>query len=449
MPIIIDLNDLGIRISAEGQVRAPSIGFATVIDGEVTASGAQALAGFKRHPRRTFNDAWSRLSTEPMSQALGLSRADLAAAQLRHCLTEVAAQERDAILIVPGFWSRESLSLTLGICKACGLNVIGLIDAAAANVTAHYVDQAALHIELNLHSVGVSRLRQSERTSEVDNVRGIEACGWLAFMERWLKFFAGQFVRQCRFDPLHAAASEQALFGAIPAWLQQIDKHDEVLLTLSFAGRDYTATISRIDVINAVAPLYQRVADAARALQGGAATPAIQMRATTAALPGFAEMLAVRTGGRYFVVADDAGVRHIAAQWQSLSLSATQVLRQMPVVVQQTAEGTLASDNPALPTHVICQSRAYKLQAQALVVGSGVETPPSRYLMLDTSTAGVSGMHCEMHTTANECVLTDRSRYGTFLNGNRISGSAALQPGDVVRVGTPGVELQLIREETI
>ena len=61
----------------------------------------------------------------------------------------------------------------------------------------------------------------------------------------------------------------------------------------------------------------------------------------------------------------------------------------------------------------------------------------------------MSGIHCELAIDGAQCLITDHSRYGTFLNGNRINGSAALRAGDTIRVGTPGLELQLIRAETL
>jgi len=48
-----------------------------------------------------------------------------------------------------------------------------------------------------------------------------------------------------------------------------------------------------------------------------------------------------------------------------------------------------------------------------------------------------------------QCIVRDFSRYGTFLNGHRIDGSAVLQIGDSLRLGTPGFELRLITAEKI
>ena len=61
---------------------------------------------------------------------------------------------------------------------------------------------------------------------------------------------------------------------------------------------------------------------------------------------------------------------------------------------------------------------------------------------------GVSRQHCTLQLENGQCIVRDHSRYGTFLNGHRIDGSAVLQVGDLVRLGTPGYELRLITTET-
>jgi len=57
---------------------------------------------------------------------------------------------------------------------------------------------------------------------------------------------------------------------------------------------------------------------------------------------------------------------------------------------------------------------------------------------------GVSRRHCSLSRKNGQCVLEDHSRYGTFLNGNRIDGSSVMQVGDSLRIGSPGFEFQLI-----
>ena len=95
------------------------------------------------------------------------------------------------------------------------------------------------------------------------------------------------------------------------------------------------------------------------------------------------------------------------------------------------------------PTHLLFHSTAYAIDARPLVIGA---QPPDgeRALVLDAEMPGVSRRHCTLQVADGQCVVEDSSRYGTFLNGHRISGSTVLQVGDTLRVGSPGFEMQLI-----
>ena len=70
-----------------------------------------------------------------------------------------------------------------------------------------------------------------------------------------------------------------------------------------------------------------------------------------------------------------------------------------------------------------------------------------RWLDLQQEMRGVSRRHCVVSADNGQCILTDFSRYGTFLNGHRVDGTAVLQTGDLIRVGSPGFELRLIVAE--
>ena len=59
----------------------------------------------------------------------------------------------------------------------------------------------------------------------------------------------------------------------------------------------------------------------------------------------------------------------------------------------------------------------------------------------------MSRRHCVVSKDNGQLVINDFSRYGTFLNGHRIEGSAVLQTGDLIRIGTPGFEFRLISAE--
>jgi hypothetical protein len=98
------------------------------------------------------------------------------------------------------------------------------------------------------------------------------------------------------------------------------------------------------------------------------------------------------------------------------------------------------------PTHLLLGPLARALTANPLVVGTA---PPEdgRGLRLDGETAGISRAHCRLFEAGGEVVLEDLSKYGTFLNGERVVGRVVVAPGDRVRVGSPGRELLLIAAE--
>ena len=58
---------------------------------------------------------------------------------------------------------------------------------------------------------------------------------------------------------------------------------------------------------------------------------------------------------------------------------------------------------------------------------------------------GVSRLHCLLEQDGDGVWLQDCSTYGTLLNGERVGGRVELRAGDRLRLGHPGVELELVR----
>lgn len=65
-------------------------------------------------------------------------------------------------------------------------------------------------------------------------------------------------------------------------------------------------------------------------------------------------------------------------------------------------------------------------------------------IQIKTNTGGISRQHCSLIIKNNKCVISDLSRYGTYLNDQRIESSTILSIGDKIRIGSPGIELLLI-----
>ena len=160
-------------------------------------------------------------------------------------------------------------------------------------------------------------------------------------------------------------------------------------------------------------------------------------------------MLKARVGGEVFLLEPGATTRGLLARCREMQLSDSGVslIRQLawdqsPVEAETNEEHA----GGGAPTHLLFGDRAYEIDARPLVLGSQpVDT--DRCIDLQQDMPGVSRRHCALQRENGQVVVRDYSRYGTFLNGHRIDGSAVLQIGDLIRLGTPGHELRLISVE--
>ena len=57
---------------------------------------------------------------------------------------------------------------------------------------------------------------------------------------------------------------------------------------------------------------------------------------------------------------------------------------------------------------------------------------------------GIDSKHISLRKSGDEAVLTVHGSGGTFVDGQRVSGTTVVRLGQVVRLGTPGIELHLI-----
>jgi hypothetical protein len=113
-------------------------------------------------------------------------------------------------------------------------------------------------------------------------------------------------------------------------------------------------------------------------------------------------------------------------------------------IVGESAPAPVEVPVDAVPTHVLFNGRAWPVTSVPLTLGWSVGTVP-RALTLPAGIAGLSRSHCTLQLDKGQAVIMDHSTYGTFVNDERVGGRVVLQAGDVLRLGAPGVSLQLIR----
>ncbi|HSG97191.1 MAG TPA: FHA domain-containing protein [Woeseiaceae bacterium] len=441
------LNDAGLLFTDGERILCREPGCALLED-DGLVTGQEAWANASLHPRRINNTYWSRLTTEPLvdQRFKHLSAADLVTEQLETLWKRVAKQGDQLAIAVPGYMSNENLGLLLGIAMELDIPIVAMVDAAVAATRREYVQAVPVHIDLSLRTAMLTRLAQ-EGQAQYERGVVVHEAGMLDLYGIWLRVIAEAFVQQSRFDPLHTAETEQTLQDSILDWLAIAATGKTVPMQVEYRGISHKAEVEALEFVTAATPVYQNIVSNLRALYRAGDTPALQLSDRAARMPGLADTLKARVGGEVFLLEPGATARGLANRCSehrpgsSVSLVRHLAWDQTRITVEPER-----GQSGTQPTHVLLGHQAMPVGGTGLVVGSHPEGG-ERWLDLGQDVAGVSRRHCEITAGNGQCIVTDHSRYGTFLNGHRIDGSATLQAGDVLRVGTPGVELRLIQVE--
>ena len=442
------LNDAGLLITDGERILCREPGFALLED-DGLVTGREAWANASLTPRRIQNRYWSQLTTEPLADARfrHLSAADLVSEQLSTLWRKVAKPGDRLVLAVPGYMDNASLGLLLGVAMELDIPVVGMVDAAVAATRREYVNAVPVHVDLGLHCAMLTRLSQDGQ-AQFERSAIVDEAGMLNLYNLWLRVIAETFVQQSRFDPLHTAETEQALQDNMLDWLAAASSRETVTLEVEYRGITHRAELESIEFVSAANPVYQSIVSNLRALYRAGDTPALQLADRAARMPGLAATLSARVGGEVFLLEPGATARGLARRCpEGRPGNAVSLVRHLPWDQARIEVAVDDVQGGALPTHILYGDTATPVGADALVLG----TQPAdgeRWLDLGQEIPGVSRRHCVIAASNGQCVVTDHSRYGTYLNGHRIDGSAALQSGDIIRVGTPGVELRMILVES-
>jgi hypothetical protein len=290
----LEIHDAGLLLVHELEptrpLTPPSPGYA-LIDGSRLLTGIEAAFGSRLHPRRVQHRFWCELETAKLKHPLfrDYSSADLAYAHLSQ-LWRSAPPDTDSVWIAaPGSMTDRQLGLLVGVARACGIPLAGMVDAAVAACAGRVAPPRVLHLDLELHRTVLTEIEVGEQLQRgaVEIEVGV---GLISLQDLWMKRIAETFVRRTRFDPFHSAAAEQALHRRLPQWLAML-KHDQsVHMELTARSRTYAIELSRAEVVAFVDEQYGRLAGLVdRVAAGKQATFVLSERA--GALPGLAERL--------------------------------------------------------------------------------------------------------------------------------------------------------------
>ena len=440
---VVDAALLAVR---DGERVAASPGIALIAP-EGLLVGAAAAAAARLRPALVADRFWSDLSADGLARpgAGPQTHADLAEAHLALLWNEVGAEGDTVALAVPGAMRPAQLGLALGIARYLAVPVAGCVDAAVAACADLAARQAVLHLDVQLHQSVLTEMDGAQRLRR-RQVHVTPRVGLRVLHGSWAALVSDAMVRSTRFDPLHDAGTEQQLHELLPGWLAALAEAAEVEATIGTSTAAFAATVQRGQFVLAAEAWYTQLVELVRNSWPAGAPATLALSARAAALPGLRERLAAVPGLEIVALPEVAAAAGAARHAASLAGDHSEVALALPRSHFVAPPGRAAPPGvgPA-PTHVLLAGRAHALDAGPLALGS--DPGPGRGLVISGSPAGISRRHCTLERREGEVVVRDHSRFGTFVNGSRVAGAVVLSAGDRLRLGTPGVVLELVAVE--
>jgi hypothetical protein len=462
--IALELSDVGIMVAAkeplgllplEGEDRE-SPGLALSDEAQLLV-GREAERRARLHPLQVNSAFWDQLNTEPLKQPTQHARnhADMAYAHLAHIWKRIRGRKDEMVMAVPAFLARDQLGLILGITEALNIPLKGMVSLSVAAASKPCPDRLLLHLDIHLHRSEVTFLEQGERLAQKD-VATARKKGLRHLYSEWVKAIAEAFVRTTRFDPLHEASTEQEIYDRLPDVMAGLEQNPSVLFEMVMGSKTYHVNLSR-ELFSAKAKgVFQEIGemiDLMRKRHGKPGQPVtLQITHRLAPLPGFREMLATIDNAQERELEPGVGAFGALDLWQEFSSPGVGVTlltsrswksREAPAMTERLSVTPISHGEDTSPTHLLYRTVAYLLSDRPLVIGTG-GTQDGIDVRIEGELAGVSRRHCSIQRRGAEVILTDHSTYGTFVDGEQVTGTALLRLGQVIRVGTPGEELQLI-----
>ncbi|HEU5468439.1 MAG TPA: FHA domain-containing protein [Steroidobacteraceae bacterium] len=437
----VEVVDTAVIAARDGVRLAASPGVALIAPSG-TVVGEAAAVSLRLQPVLAADRFWSDLSQDALAGATerAVSHADLVHAHLGAVWQSVAAPGDEAVFAVPGSMRPRQLGLLLGIASSLGIPVAGAVDAAVAACAGLEARSSVLHLDVQFHQAVLTELA-GHRVLRRRHVEIAPRVGLKAMYGAWAQLVSEAMVRRTRFDPLHQAASEQQLYDRLPDWLDALVAAESVDAVVESATGSYSATVGREQFTLAAEAWYAQLDDLVRGALRADEPTTLALTSRAARLPALAARLAAARNLEVARLPDLAAAAGAALRAEEIRTG------EQPALVLALARshavpggGQRRVASPA--THVIQGGRAHAISDEGLEIGFGPGA--GRRISLGGAGAGISRRHCTLERAGGRTRVRDHSRYGTFVNGERVRGDAELGAGDRLRVGSPGVVFELV-----
>jgi hypothetical protein len=443
--IALGIVDSALAVASDGVLRACSRSIVHADANDPVRFGTDAQHQRRLYPAKVSTTHWRDL------------RADLLRAELRTRLWPFRGGDSRARaelrISVSAQHDAAALGVILAALRAENAQVLGFHDAAALTVAAVGLRGTALVLEIGLHHVAATRVVADGLESRRKAVAVRRGTGLLELHDAWMVLAREALVRRNRYDPLHDAAAEQRLEDSLlPAAAEAARvgvAHLEIPTTADVARISLTRDqfgASGASVLRNIAAVLREVRPPGRDLALVAPEWVWELPGLTSAFGDFAasRWVSVPTG----ISARAASLLEFDPDHDDAHDESVVFHRGVPrdhafeIATDAPRDPSSALRRRTPPTHLNHAGVILALTpGSVLPVG---RDPGRGGLVLPNSSAGISRLHCTLLCEVDRVSLVDHARYGTLVNGERVVDRITVNAGDRIRLGDPGVELELL-----
>jgi len=341
-----------------------------------------------------------------------------------------------------------ALGTLLAIARLEGITVGGLHDSATLAVAASGLQTTTLVLEIGLAHVTATRVECSDAEARRRAAVVRRGIGLLALQQRWLRMVGEAMVLATRFDPLHDGASEQRLFDVLESAAARAAESGSCVIELPTTGEAARVELGRDRFVEAAAEIFRSLVGAVHELRPAGQRINLLFDESLLRLPGLLEHLAELRGCRLLTHAPGLIARAVSLTSGEADVDGAVTLQRgckLSAVLEPACEveqlaRLSTKDTP--PTHVLWDGRAVALPRHgSLEIG---RSPAAGGIHLAEGLTGVSRLHCSLRVEESQVMLVPHTAQSTWLNDEQVRGRVRVISGDRLRLGSPGVLLELI-----
>ncbi len=417
----------------------------------------QAAANQARlQPQKVQHRFWDQLSTDPLkpTQRFAGNHAEMAFSHLAHVWEKIKPHGNEVIITVPAFYSRHQLGLLLGMTQELSIPIKGLVIQAVAAVPRPYPGSHLFFIDVHLHKTEVTLFEQDEQL-RLEKTVTLDEWGLIHLYRIWAETMAEEFVRTTRFDPLHDAVSEQALYDRMPETLNRLLNDATATIELRAGAAVHRVALNRDLIVRQTASYIDRVRDTIRSVIEQARRPQGKVTALMnhrfARLPGAATIMSGFDHPYRVELENGASALNILQIWDQFDFptsghgAAFFTSRPwQPVDTADSLQSEPVKSTVRRPTHLLHNNLGYPLSDTPLFIGKKDSAAGGRVL-IGLGSSEANPQQCAVHRVGEEVVLTVIEKGQIFIDDQLLkSDSTVLNLGQTLRVGTSGENIRVI-----